>query len=143
MRFGFIIVLLFLFGFTNVKAETFKLSATTSDADFVPSDIGIVGIKYLHRMGEMSSVIAVYPNTPAEASGVKIGDKILEIDGVNVMPLDADQVFALMAGRPGTEVSMKMMRCLGNCRAYNIAVKRMDMNHLASDEVFKVYKYGL
>ncbi len=143
MRLWFILTLVFLSGITNVRAETFRLSAQTSDADFVPSNIGIVGIKYLHRIGEMSSVIAVYPRTPAEASGVQIGDRILEIDGINVMPLDADQVFGLMAGKPGEMVTMKMMRCLDSCRAYNISVKRMDMNHLASDDIFKIYKYGL
>lgn len=128
--------------------STFKLSAVTSDASFVPSDIGIIGIKYLHRRGDMSNVIDVYPNTPASNAGVQVGDRIIEVDGLNIIPFDADQVFSLIAGRPGQPVQLKLMRCDSNhgnyagCRAYELNLTRMDMNQIASDNVFNVYKYG-
>ncbi|MDA1020895.1 MAG: PDZ domain-containing protein [Cyanobacteria bacterium] len=136
---------------TYISSEpksTFKLNAVSSDAVFAPSDVGIIGVKYLHRRGEMSNVIDVYPHTPAAAAGVRIGDQIIEVDHMNIMPFDADQVFSLIAGSPGEPVHLKLMRCDSNhgsysaCRPYEINLKRMDMNQLASDNVFHVYKYG-
>lgn len=128
--------------------STFKLNAISSDASFAPSDVGIIGVKYLHRRGEMSNVIDVYPHTPAAAAGVRIGDQIIEVDHMNIMPFDADQVFSLIAGSPGQPVHLKLMRCDSNhgsykaCRPYEVNISRMDMNQLASDNVFRVYKYG-
>ncbi len=124
---------------------SFKLSVANSNATFVPSDVGIIGVKYLHRKGDMSTVIEVYPHTPASAAGVQVGDRVLEVDGTNIMAFDADQVFAMIAGRPGEPVRLKMMRCAGStgaCRAYEVNLTRMDMNELASEQVFKIYKYG-
>ena len=125
--------------------SAFKLRVENSAATVVPSDVGIIGGKYLHRKGDMSTVIEVYPHTPAERAGVQVGDRVLEVDGLNIMAFDADQVFAMIAGRPGEPVRLKLMRCAGlagACRAYDVNLTRMDMNELASDQVFKIYKYG-
>ncbi len=123
---------------------SFKLSVANSDASFVPSDVGIIGVKYLHRKGDMSTVIEVYPHTPAERAGVQVGDRVIEVDGTNIMAFDADQVFSMIAGRPGEPVRLKLLHCAsgGACRAYDVNLVRMDMNELASDQVFKIYKYG-
>jgi len=134
----------------QVQAENpkFKLGVQEAYSDFVPSNVGIIGLKYLHRTGETSTVIDVYPNTPAEQAGIQVGDRILEVDGSSIIPYTADQVFAVIAGRPETTVELKMMRCNSSfasqsaCRAYVVNLKRMDMNQLASDRVFRVYKYG-
>ena len=90
----------------------------------------------------MSNVIDVYPNTPAAQAGVRVGDRIVEVDGMNIMPFDADQVFALIAGYPGQPVHLKLLRCDSRCRTYEINLTRMDMNQIASDNIFKIYKYG-
>jgi len=138
------------FSCTAILAENpkFKLGVQEAYSDFVPSNVGIIGLKYLHKTGETSTVIDVYPNTPAEQAGIQVGDRILEVDGSSIIPLTADQVFAVIAGRPETTVELKMMRCNQNygshmgCRAYSVNLKRMDMNQLASDRVFRVYRYG-
>jgi C-terminal processing protease CtpA/Prc len=142
--------LVFILSPIATKAETskFKLGVSEDMSDFVPSNVGIIGVKYLHKTGETSTVIDVYPHTPAEQAGIQVGDRILEVDGSNIIPLTADQVFAVIAGRPNTDVELKLMRCNQNygthlgCRAYIVNLKRMDMNQLASDRVFRVYKYG-
>ncbi len=128
------------------QQSSFKLSAQNTETGFVPSNVGIIGVKYLHKKGDMSTVIDVYPHTPAEAAGVRVGDRVVEVDGTNIMAFDADQVFAMIAGYPGQPVRLKLMRCaggtMGACRAYEVNLVRMDMNELASDNVFKIYKYG-
>lgn len=135
-------------GSARAEAPKFKLSAEDTQSAFTPSNVGIIGIKYLHKPGEMSTVIEVYPHTPAEAAGVQVGDRILEVDRTNIIPFTADQVFAVIAGRPGVPVELKMMRCTRDygthlgCHTYMVNLQRMDMNELASDKVFHVYKYG-
>lgn len=142
------VILFFCSGASFAESAKFKLGVSEAYSDFVPSEIGIIGVKYLHKTGENSVVIDVYPHTPAESAGIRVGDRILEVDGSNIIPYTADQVFSVIAGKPGTVVELKMMRCNENfgthlgCREYNVNLKRMDMNQLASDRVFRVYKYG-
>lgn len=148
-KFVFAIILTFvLLNTALAENPKFKLGVQEAYSDFVPSNVGIIGLKYLHRTGETSTVIDVYPNTPAQQAGIQVGDRILEVDGSSIIPYTADQVFAVIAGRPETNVELKMMRCnlsyanQSGCRAYVVNLKRMDMNQLASDRVFRVYKYG-
>lgn len=135
-------------GVKGSSGGSFKLGAQDAESSFAPSNVGIIGIKYLHKPGEMSTVIDIYPNTPAEAANVRVGDRILEVDGMNIIPLSSDQVFSVIAGRPGTMVTLKMMRCPNNygshlgCGTYTVDLKRMDMNQIASDKIFHIYKYG-
>jgi len=147
----FVFALIFTFistGIVLAENPKFKLGVQEAYSDFVPSNVGIIGLKYLHKTGETSTVIDVYPNTPAQQAGIQVGDRILEVDGSSIIPYTADQVFAVIAGRPETNVELKMMRCNSSyasqsgCRAYIVNLKRMDMNQLASDRVFRVYKYG-
>ena len=147
------IILIYLLMITNlgsVWAENskFKLGVAEGYSDFAPSNVGIIGLKYLHKIGETSTVIDVYPNTPAERAGILVGDRILEVDGSNILPLTADQVFSIIAGKPETTVELKLMRCNQNygthlgCHSFFVNLKRLDMNQIASDKVFRVYKYG-
>lgn len=136
-------------GYSNTSsAAPFKLQVQDAETSFAPSNIGIVGIKYLHQPGVMSTVIEVYPGTPAQKAGIRVGDRLLEVDGMNIIPLSSDEVFGVIAGRPGTMTHLKLMRCPNNygthlgCNAYGVDIKRMDMNQVASDQVYKVYRYG-
>ena len=147
----FIFIILFMAinpGSAVAKNSTYKIGVTEAYSDFVPSNVGIIGLKYLHKIGETSTVIDVYPNTPAERAGIQLGDRILEVDGSNIIPLTADQVFSIIAGKPETTVELKLMRCNQNygaylgCKTFSVNLKRLDMNQIASDRVFRVYKYG-
>ncbi len=134
--------------YSNTSSATFKLQAQDAETSFVPSNVGIIGIKYLHQPGNMSTVIEIYPGTPAQKAGIRVGDRLLEVDGMNIIPLSSDEVFGVIAGRPNEMVNLKLMRCPNNygshlgCNAYSVDIKRMDMNQVASDQVYKVYKYG-
>lgn len=158
MNFKFFVILVIFFNaFLNVKAQyqeqslkapakkSFQLNASQSETSFKPSNIGIIGMKYLHQKGSMSTVIEVYPNTPAAQAGVQVGDRLIEIDGTNIMPFNSDQVFAMIAGLPGSPIHLKFMRCNiqgSGCYSFENDLIRMDMNQLHSDRVFKIYKYG-
>ena len=134
-----------LYNSRSSASTPFKLGVQDTSTSYEPSNIGIIGVKYLHRQGEMSTIIAVYPNTPASAAGIMVGDKLLAVDGASIINFTADQVYAVIAGRPGEPVSLKLMRCpeggAYGCRTYYRNLKRMDMNEIASDNVFNIYRY--
>lgn len=133
---------------SSATQASFKLGVLDTNSSYAPSNIGIIGIKYLHRPGDMSTVIEVYPGTPAEKAGVRIGDRLLEVDNVSIIPFSSDQVFGLIAGRPGEHIKLKLMRCNRNygtslgCSSYDVDLVRMDMAQINSDRIFKIYRYG-
>jgi len=135
------IVLLALF-ISPVHAA-FKLGASTEDADYAPSNVGVIGLRYMHQRGSMSTVIEVYPNTPAASAGLVPGDRIVAVEGEDISKYDANQVYALISGVPGTPITLTMMRCNRGCRSFDTTLNRIDMNAIASDNIFKIYKYGL
>lgn len=129
----------------KLETKPFKLNVAESTANFVPSNVGIIGMKYLHKPGSMSTVVEVYPHTPAEKAGVLVGDRLLAVDGTNIIPFNSDQVFAAIAGVPGAPIDLKFMRCnnYGNqCLTFDRRLIRMDMNKLNSDRVYRIYRYG-
>jgi len=138
-----IALVLSFFTFTASKAESYRLYADSETAAYEKSNRGILGVKYLHQKNKNSVVISVYPNTPAERAGIQVGDQIIAVDGINVMPYDADHVFSLIDGLPGSPVTLSMLRCTAQCKPYQARLVRMDMNELNSDNIFKIYKYGL
>ncbi len=51
-----------------------------------------------------------YLGSPAVKYGLEPGDVILEIDGVSVLPLTADECSKRMKGQPGTDVKFKIRK---------------------------------
>jgi len=55
-------------------------------------------------------VMRVYPHTPAEQAGVRIGDRIVEVDGQKVTGLSLDRVTSRLLGPQGTTVHATLIR---------------------------------
>ena len=55
-------------------------------------------------------VVKVIANTPAERAGMKIGDKIVTVDGVDVTNLQTDEVATKVKGPEGTPVTVGILR---------------------------------
>lgn len=51
-----------------------------------------------------------YEGFPAQKSGLQAGDKIIEVDGKGAKNFKTDQVSAMLKGKPGTEVVVKIKR---------------------------------
>lgn len=51
-----------------------------------------------------------YEGFPAQKSGLQAGDKIIDVDGKNAKNFKTDQVSAMLKGKPGTEVVVKIKR---------------------------------
>jgi carboxyl-terminal processing protease len=55
-------------------------------------------------------VVRVYPGTPAEKAGVKVGDKIVTVDGADVTNLQTEEVANKVRGNEGTPVTIGILR---------------------------------
>jgi len=64
-----------------------------------------IGIK-----GGILTVITPLKDTPAENSGLRPGDKILEIDGENTAEMSIDQAVDMIRGPKGTDVILTIFR---------------------------------
>ena len=69
------------------------------------------------------TVIAPLKGSPAEAAGVRAGDKILAIDGTSTADMTADQAVALIRGEKGTTVKLTLTRA-GTSQPFTIAIVR-------------------
>ncbi|HVZ49562.1 MAG TPA: S41 family peptidase [Gemmatimonadaceae bacterium] len=56
------------------------------------------------------TVARVFPHTPSERAGIRVGDKIIGVDTMSVRNWKTDQVSAVLKGEPGTQVSAKFLR---------------------------------
>ncbi|MDO4695558.1 S41 family peptidase [Porphyromonas sp.] len=63
------------------------------------------------------------PGTPAEKSGLKMGDKFVVIEGVPVVPATATKVSGLLKGQVGTKVKVKILR-LGETKEREFTLTR-------------------
>jgi carboxyl-terminal processing protease len=52
----------------------------------------------------------VFPNTPAEAAGVREGDRIIQVDTLTTRGWNTQQVSDYLTGTPGTKVNVKFAR---------------------------------
>jgi carboxyl-terminal processing protease len=59
---------------------------------------------------DTATVMRVYPQTPAEGAGVRVGDRIVEVDGVRVTGVPLDRVTARLLGPEGTTVRVALVR---------------------------------
>ncbi len=85
------------------KTESFVESVDTGgNFEGVGMEIGIKG-------GRLT-VIAPLEGTPAKRSGIKAGDKILEIDGASTDNLLLEEAVNLIRGEKGTEVVLTVSR---------------------------------
>ena len=64
----------------------------------------------IQQLHGLVTVEQVYPNTPAEAAGVREGDQIVKVDSISSVGWTLDQVSNYLTGDPGTHVSATFAR---------------------------------
>lgn len=77
------------------------------------------------RMGEDGKleIAGIIPNTPAEAAGLKSGDRILEVDGQSIVGLSLYEAIALIRGPAGTQVTLLIERP-GEEKTFEVTITR-------------------
>ncbi len=56
------------------------------------------------------TVVAPIEDTPGEKAGLKTNDRIIEVDGKDVIGIDIDEAVTLLKGKKGTQVTLTVMR---------------------------------
>ena len=82
-----------------------------------------VGIMVAYENGA-PFVDHIIPGTPAESSGLLIGDKLIEVDGIDIKSMDSMELSKLVMGKPGTSVKMLFER---NGKRFFKTLKRIHM----------------
>lgn len=77
----------------------------------------------IRKVGDYVMIAEPYQNFPADKSGLKIGDKIIEIDGVPMKNKNVEDVSKILKGEPGKDVSVMVER-LNNENLLNIKITR-------------------
>ena len=83
-----------------------------SNEDDAGAYLGIGTLLQSNSQGQIEA-LQVYPNSPAEAAGLKAGDVILAVDGVAINGLDGrsyNNAVARVRGGEGTEVVLTVLR---------------------------------
>lgn len=70
-----------------------------------------------------TTVARVFPNTPAEEAGMRVGDRIVGVDTETVRNWPNEKVSSRLKGAPGTKVTAKIQRP-GVPEAYNVTFTR-------------------
>ncbi len=73
--------------------------------------------------GEWVTVTEPYEGFPAAKAGLRSGDKIIEVDGKTAKNYRTDQVSAMLKGKPGTDVNIKILRLQADGTETEMAVK--------------------
>ncbi|HEU5118907.1 MAG TPA: S41 family peptidase, partial [Isosphaeraceae bacterium] len=83
-----------------------------------------IGVKIeIDARGGRPIVVAPIVNSPAYAAGILAGDQILEVDGTSTEEWTIDKVVEGLTGRPGTEVTLKVMHP-GSDQVSEVTVRR-------------------
>ena len=80
-------------------------------------------------------VVAPIPGTPAEKSGVKSGDIITKIDGIDISSKTLDEAVSMMRGEAGTKVTLTIDRS-GQALTFNLIrekIKNVSVNYKMLD----------
>lgn len=92
---------------TFFSQDNYKAAMETTSGEF--SGIG-VSIISKNPDDDALMIIDVIQGGPADKSGLKSGDKIVEVDGTKLRGLSSDEVITKLKGHVGTKVYLKIIR---------------------------------
>jgi carboxyl-terminal processing protease len=97
---------------------------------YIQSVTGVFGgIGISMEMGEKYILIVdVFPGSPAEKSGLRQGDKIVEVDGISIDEASANELSAMIKGEEGTKVKLGIIRNVSGNQIYYVNVVRKIIN---------------
>lgn len=81
----------------------------------------------IRKRGDYIAIAQPYKNSPADRAGLKIGDRIVEIEGQDAKGFDASKVSSMLKGDPGTFVTLKVRRLSGEVDEVIIKRERISM----------------
>lgn len=112
----------------------------TGSFDGIGAEIG--------KQDDVLTIIAPLKNSPAERAGLKTGDKILKIDGINATDMSIDEAIGKIRGKAGTVVKFDIYRQgdtdlrIINITRETIVVPTIDYETISGVFVIHIYNFG-
>ncbi|MFI3320147.1 MAG: S41 family peptidase [Rikenellaceae bacterium] len=78
----------------------------------------------IRQKGDYVHIAQPYEGSPADQAGLKIGDRIIAIDGVNAKGFKVSDVSSRLKGTPGTKVKVKVAGVQDTTKTRNVTVTR-------------------
>ena len=92
-----------------------------------------VGIGVMIRKSSNGALITrVFPGSPAEEEGLKIGDIIMVVNGDSVDEKDLDEVSDRIRGRAGTKVELEVKGLKGGIRMIQVIRNQIEVSSVES-----------
>ncbi len=100
-----------------MTADEFAETEEELSSEF--SGVGIMVEEHDHHIVVVTSIAG----TPAEEAGIRRGDQLVKVDGRSLDNPTLDKTIKLIRGKPGTEVTLTMLRTVQN-RELDFKLKR-------------------
>lgn len=113
--------------FLNVEAQP-VLQGGVQAQEHLEQEHGVVGLDLRISPGEYPLVMMVFPFSPAEKAGIRVGDRVLQVDGVDLLNLNRTEVDMAITDIPGAWVSFVVQR---RGRRTTKQLQVQSMNHLS------------
>jgi len=85
----------------------------------ITGEYGGIGSK-IRKIDEFVVIAEPFKNSPADRANLKIGEKIIEIDGEQMKNVSTEDVSDLLRGAAGTSVNVKVLNSKGKSKSVNI-----------------------
>ena len=95
-------------------------------AQIVKNNVSGIGAMII-QLGDFIYIQESLPKGPADNAGLKSGDRILSINGINSDELSFKEIIDLIRGEAGTAVTLEIERQNGDAIALDI--ERTKLNH--------------
>jgi len=100
---------------------------------------GGIGVQ-ITKNGEYVEIIGVVEGSPAYEAGILVGDRIIAINGFNVVSQTAGNISILLSGDIGTEVSVRVLRGAEELEfglvRYELKHESVEYHYIDSDAVY-------
>ena len=112
-------------GITSVLDPYTTFISEKEWAEFEVQTTGLYGGigSLIRKKGDYAIIAEPYKGSPADENGLKIGDKIVAVNGVDIRGMSLDKVSSSLRGEPNTTVTITVERLLTGKRE-NIKIRR-------------------
>lgn len=97
-----------------------------------------IGVNVVYSIDECwIQVISVYPDSPAFAAGIEVGDRIVSVDGAELSEIGCYEALNRLVGEEGTQVTVTLERdgssLVVTCRRQTLAISSVSYHVFAGD----------
>ncbi len=102
----------------------------------ITGDYGGIGSK-IRKIDDFVVIAEPFKNSPADQAGLKIGDKIIAINGENLKDVSTSDVSELLRGSAGTNVKIQLENLQGNIKNVEITREKIQTSTVPHYELLE------